>query len=44
MDVDRATLAAAYRLGYSIFRKEHELAVSEFAVYWSVFEYTIQLT
>ena len=24
MDVDRATLAAVYRLGFSIFRKEHE--------------------
>ena len=33
MDVDRATLAAGCRLGYSIFRKEHKLAVSESAVY-----------
>ena len=24
MDVDRATLATAYRIGLSIFRKEHE--------------------
>ena len=31
MDVDQATLAAAYRLGISIFQKEH--AVSEFVVY-----------
>ena len=31
--VDRATLAAAYRLAFSIFRNKHELAVSEFVVY-----------
>ena len=33
MDVDRATLAVVYRLGYSIFWKEYKLAVLEFAVY-----------
>ena len=45
-DIDRATLAtlvAAYRLGYSIFRKEHKQAVSEFAVYYGVFEFIFQL-
>ena len=32
MDDDWVTLAATYSQGYSIFQKQHELAVSEFAV------------
>ena len=33
MDIDQATLAAMCRLGYSIYRKEHEQAVLEFTVH-----------
>ena len=33
MVVDQATLAAVWRLGYSIFRKKHELDIMESSVY-----------
>ena len=33
MDIDQATKAAAYRLGYSTYQNEHNWTVLEFAVY-----------
>ena len=44
MDIHWASLVAVYRLCYSIFRKEHDQAVSEFSFHQSIFQFTIQLT